>query len=327
MAVSVVIDAGLHPLVDGDPPAWASAWGEDRFGVYAAFTFAGVTQRMRWIPPGVFDMGSPEDEPGRYDDEGPVHPVTIAYGFWMFDTPCTQALWQAVTQTNPSEFKSPMRPVETVDFEDVRTFIDRLNRQIEGLDLTLPSEAEWEYACRAGTTAATYAGPMRILGEANAPILDPIAWYRGNSGVDFDLENGWDSSAWAEKQYPHSVAGTQPVKLKRANPVGLYDTLGNVWEWCADTWHHDYSGAPADGSAWIDPALETGARRVVRGGSWNGGRARGVRAACRSRDGPADCLNDLGFRCARVQSASERERRAARREPAERSEAAAPKRP
>ncbi len=324
--MSFVIDAGLHPLVDGDPPAWASAWGEDRFGVYADFTVGGATQRMRWIPPGVFDMGSPDDEPGRYDDEGPVHPVTIAYGFWLFDTPCTQALWEAVTETNPSAFKSSKRPVENVSFDDVQDFIDTVNRQVSGLDLIMPSEAEWEYACRAGTTAATYAGPMTFLGEANAPILDPIAWYRGNSGIDFDLEQGWDSSDWRGTQYSHSKAGTRTVASKRANPWGLHDTLGNVLEWCADTWHANYMGAPNDGSAWIDPALQGVARRVVRGGSWSIV-ARNVRAAYRVLTDPVNRNNVLGFRCARIQSASERERRAARRGPAERSEAAAPQRP
>ncbi len=324
--MTLTIDAGLHPLVDGDPPEWASAWGEDRFGVYAAFTVEGVTQRMRWIAPGVFSMGSPKDEPGRYDDEGPVHTVTIAYGFWLFDTPCTQALWEAVTGDNPSRFKSPTRPVESVSFAAIGAFIEALNRRVDGLNLTLPSEAEWEYACRAGTDAATYAGPMTIRGEANAPVLDPIAWYRGNSGVDFDLDNGADSSGWPQKQHPHTRAGTRPVALKRANPWGLYDTLGNVWEWCADTWHDSYNSAPADGSAWIDADPGGEARRVLRGGSW-GNDARFFRAAYRSFAHPVPRDDYTGFRCARVPSDSERERRAGRSKPGERSEQAATMRP
>lgn len=85
-----------HPLVKGGAPAWASAWGEDRFGVFAAFTLGDSVQRLRWIPAGVFHMGSPDDEPGRYDDEGPRHVVRIGRGFWLFDTPCTQALWVRV---------------------------------------------------------------------------------------------------------------------------------------------------------------------------------------------------------------------------------------
>ena len=116
----------------------------------------------------------------------------------------------------------------------------------------LPSEAQWEYACRAGTETALYSGNLEILGERNAPALDPIAWYGGNSGVDFDLKDGHDSSDWSEKQYPHTRAGTRPVKLKRVNPWGLYDLLGNVWEWTQDPWHVSYQGAPANGSAWED---------------------------------------------------------------------------
>jgi len=304
-----IIDASLHPLVDGEPPEWASGWGHDRFGVYVAFAIGAVTQRLRWIPPGRFLMGSPEGEEGRYDDEGPRHEVTIAAGFWLFDTPCTQALWEAVMGDNPSRFPSPTRPVEQVSFEDVQAFLDKLNARVPGLDLALPSEAQWEYACRAGTETATWAGNLQIIGENNAPVLDPIAWYGGNSGVGFELENGFDSSDWREKQYSHTRAGTRPVGLKAANPWGLYDMLGNVWEWCADYWHDDYADAPTDGSAWI----ETGAAdRVIRGGSWLGG-ARVVRAAYRDRDAPADRFDALGFRCARVQSdsaASEAERRA-----------------
>jgi len=124
-----VIDAGWHPLADGLPPEWATAWGEDLFGVYVAFTVGEVDQRMRWIPPGRFLMGSPEDEKGRSKEEGQQHAVTLAEGFWLFDTPCTQALWEAVMgqQSNPSRFKSPIRPVEQVSFDDVQAFMRRLN--------------------------------------------------------------------------------------------------------------------------------------------------------------------------------------------------------
>ena len=312
--MAVTIDAGWHPLVDGSPPDWASAWGQDRFGVYVAFRIGAATQRLRWIPPGRFWMGSPEDEAGRTDWEGPRHEVTLTEGFWLFDTPCTQALWEAVTGENPSEFVSPTRPVENVSFEDVQRFLERLNERVPGLDLELASEAQWEYACRAGTETATYAGPMAILGERNAPVLDSIAWYGGNSGVDFELDNGFDSSDWEEKQYDHTTAGTRKVGQKAANPWGLYDMLGNVYEWCADAWHDSYEGAPTDGSS-----------RVIRGGSWYG-RARRVRAAVRSHGGPSFRDGNFGFRCARVQSvsaASDAERRAGRSKRGERSEPAA----
>ncbi|MFZ1427939.1 MAG: formylglycine-generating enzyme family protein, partial [Geminicoccaceae bacterium] len=277
---TIQIDAGLHPLVDGIPPDWASGWGQDRYGVYVDFSLGEVQQRLRWCPPGSFLMGSPVDEEGRDGDEGPQHEVVIGSGFWLFDTPCTQELWQAVMGSNPSRFQSPTRPVEQVAFKAVQEFLARLNERVPGLDLALPSEAQWEYACRSGTTTATYAGEMWILGANNAPVLDEIAWYGGNSGVGYELEDGQNSSGWPEKQHPHKRAGTRPVGLKRPNGWGLHDMLGNVWEWCADHLHASYDGAPSDGSAWLDKDVEGAGGRVVRGGSWVGG-ARDVRAAFR----------------------------------------------
>jgi formylglycine-generating enzyme required for sulfatase activity len=297
-AAPFVSEAGWHPLVDGNPPHWARAWGQDEFGVHVNFQIADVRQRMRWIAPGRFDMGSPQDETGRYDEEGPCHEVTLAEGFWLFDTPCTQALWQAVMGGNPSYFVTPTRPVEQVSWHDAQAFISRINDRVPKLDLCLPSEAQWEYACRAGTTAVTYAGEMLILGARNAPVLDPIAWYSGNSGVDFDLKNGWDSSEWPGKQYEHSRAGTHPVALKRPNAWGLYDMLGNVWEWCDDG-GGSCEAAPSDGSTWVG-GDDSAANCVVRGGSWYTG-ARGVRAAYRGAGGPGGRNYGLGFRCARAQ--------------------------
>ena len=296
-----IIDTAWHPLATGCPPRWASGWGQDRQGVFVEFTLQEVTQRLRWIPPGQFLMGSPEKEPDRYDNEGPRHQVTLTKGFWLFDTPCTQALWEAVMGKNPSRFQSPTRPVENVSWHDAQDFLARINARIPGLDLVLPSEAQWEYACRAGTETTIYSGEMEILGANNAPSLDPIAWYGGNSGVDFDLDNGYDSSGWPEKQYRHAKAGTRPVKLKQANPWGLYDILGNVWEWTQDHWHGNYRGAPTDGSAWED--AEAFALRVLRGGSWNFD-ARAVRAAYRLAARPDARDGLIGFRCARVRVAS-----------------------
>jgi formylglycine-generating enzyme required for sulfatase activity len=284
-------------------PDWASAAGRDVIGEWAEISIprgrgGPVIQRLRWIPPGRFQMGSPDDEPGRYDEEGPQHEVVITQGYWLFDTPCTQALWEAVMGDNPSELKSPERPVEQVSWEDVQQrFLPALNERFPGF--VLPSEAQWEYACRAGTETALYTGPIEILGENNAPALDPIAWYGGNSGVDFDLKEGWDSSGWPEMQYPNPQSGTHPVARKQPNPWGLFDMLGNVWEWCEDTWHDSYKGGPADGSAWETD--KPGAARVVRGGSWNYV-ARYCRCAFRGRVAPVLRLNHIGFRCARVQA-------------------------
>ncbi len=287
-------ESAHHPLMDGCPPDWASGWGDDRYGVFVEFTLGEVTQRLRWIGPGRFQMGSPEDEPGRWDREGPQHEVRISSGFWLFDTPVTQALWTAVMGDNPSRFKDPKRPVESLSWDDAMRFLEKINAAIPGLDLVLPTEAQWEYACRAGTNTATYVGPIEILGARNAPILDEIAWYGGNSGVDFELENGVDSSSWSEKQYQHNRAGTRPVGLKLRNPWGLYDMLGNVWEWCADYRRKYEDGAVTDPVGPLD-----GARRALRGGSWNDD-ARYVRAAGRLANDRGYRDNGAGFRCARV---------------------------
>ncbi len=295
-----ITDALLAALVSGQAPAWASAWGEDGQGVFCDFTLDGVTQRLRWVPAGRFAMGSPTDEPGRWDAEGPVHLVTIATGFWLFDTPCTQALWQAVMGENPSHFQSPERPVEQVSWKEVQGFLARIAERIPDLRLSLPTEAQWERACRAGTDTALYTGPIEILGDANAPALDPIAWYGGNSAQGFELENGYAPDWLSDFQYPKGKAGTHPVKGKAPNAWGLHDMLGNVWEWVQDAWHDDYQGAPADGSA--REGDSPGAFRVFRGGAWHG-KARSCRCASRSRYSPDYRLDFLGFRCARVQEA------------------------
>jgi formylglycine-generating enzyme required for sulfatase activity len=282
-------------------PAWANAIGRDQYGLWASFQVETehdtiVKQTMRWISPGQFLMGSPENEPERRDNEGPQHEVILTQGYWLFDTPVTQALYEAVTGDNPSHFKSAQSPVESLSWKHAQQFIQQLNKKTNGLNLSLPTEAQWEYACRAGTTTATYAGVMDILGQHNAPVLDAIAWYGGNSGVDFDRDNGYDSSNWKQKQYNHTQAGTRIVALKQANDRGLYDMLGNVLEWCSDT-QREYQIEEA-----IDPVEENkdGASRVLRGGSWDDC-AWFVRCAFRCAFPPEDAHYFTGFRCARVQ--------------------------
>jgi len=308
MADVLKIDTAWHPLVHGGAPAWASEWGEDRHGVFVAFTLEDVTQRLRWIPAGRFLMGSPDEETqglAKSDSERewfarehPRHEVFITRGFWLFDTPCTRALWQAVMgeDENPSRFQSAQRPVEQVSWDDAQGFLERINERIPGLKLVLPTEAQWEHACRAGTDTALYSGPIEILGANNAPALDPIAWYGGNSGVGFELEDGWDSSGWSEVQYPNPKSGTHPVKGRQPNAWGLYDMIGNVMEWCADGLRDYDDGWKVDP---VDP-LEAGAARVIRGGSWLNF-ARLCRSASRIRFLPDSGYNYLGFRCARVQ--------------------------
>jgi formylglycine-generating enzyme required for sulfatase activity len=218
-----------------------------------------VEQRLRWIPPGRFLMGSPDDDREALRPEKPQHQVELSKGFWLFDTPCTQALWQAVMGTNPSRFKEEQCPVEQVSWEDCQEFILKLNALLPGLALRLPTEAEWEYACRAGTDTPRY-----------AEDLDAIAWYSENSGNK-----------------------TYPVGQKNPNAWGLYDMLGNVFEWCHGS-RREYTQERA-----VDPIspLEAGADRVVRGGYWYG-LAQYVRAAYRrwSHSGYRDGY--FGFRCA-----------------------------
>ncbi len=243
---------------------WAVAAGQDRFGLWAEAEVKGVPLRFRWIPPGRFWMGSPEGEAGRYDNEGPRHQVTWTAGRWLADVPVTQALWQAVMGDNPSRFVSPDRPVEQVSWEDCGRFLERLNGLAPELDARLPSEAEWEHACRAGTETATWVGDLEILGENNAPLLDSIAWYGGNCGVDFELKNG-TLTGFQDMQYPHEKGGSHPVRKKLPNPWGLHDMLGNVYEWCLD----ETSGAGYAAGDMVDPSpAASGSDRVSRGGSW-----------------------------------------------------------
>ena len=271
---------------------WAVDGGRDAHGRWAAFEVEGVKHRLRWIYPGRFQMGSPESEAGRFGDEGPVHAVELTEGFWLGEVPCTQALYEAVTGENPSEFRSPERPVEKVDWQDCRRFFEQLGPKVPGFSGRLPTEAQWEYACRAGTESATWLGNLEILGKCNAPLLDEMTWYAGNSGIDFELVEGWDSSDWEEKQYPHDRAGTHVVGLKPANPWGLYDMLGNVLEWCEDAWDGQ-SGYPIGNR--VDPLLTDGSSRVLRGGSWDSN-AQSVRAAYRYWSHPGNRHSSLGFR-------------------------------
>jgi formylglycine-generating enzyme required for sulfatase activity len=303
-------DLGAIRLRHLTQPDWATAIGRDRFGLWVEIDVEGkygtARQRLRWIPPGQFLMGSlisehgslveNKDEHRWFEREVPQHPVTLSQGYWLFDTPVTQVMWQAVMGDNPSEFHSLRRPVENVSWHDANAFIERINEMNPGLNLCLPTEAQWEYACRAMTQTATYVGELKILGSNNAPQLDEIVWYGGNSGHGYELEKGFDSRAWPEKQYDHSKAGSREVGQKRPNNWGVYDMLGNVWEWCRDglrTYQAQAEQNPVGSE-------EEGTSRVVRGGSW-GIDARGLRAAFRGDGLPEVRYGDLGFRCSRVQ--------------------------
>jgi formylglycine-generating enzyme required for sulfatase activity len=256
---------------------WAVESGDDSYGPWAAFEVSGVQHRMRWIPSGTFFMGTPPPEPGD-GDEKPQHKVTITRGYWLGETPVTQALWGVVMGENPIRSRGEWtddleRPVEQVSWKDCQRFLDLLNAQVAGLAARLPTEAEWERACRAGTTTATWVG--EFSGKSEVPELDAIAWYGGSS----------------------ANLGTRPVGRKAPNPYGLHDMLGNVWEWCADNMRH-YSTDPV-----TDPVGGAqDAYRVARGGSWISN-ARFVRAAYRYGISRDNGRIGLGFRLAGGQAA------------------------
>ena len=252
------------------PAAWADEWFEDEFGLGMFLGLGEVRQCFRWIAPGRFLMGSPETEPERLSYEI-QHPVILTQGYWLADTACTQALWRAVMGSNPSEFKDDSaNPVETVSWNEVQDFLARLNQLVPGLDARLPTEAEWEYACRAGTKTPFSFGENITPEQVNYDGNHPYA--AGAKGL------------YREK--------TVPVKSLPPNPWGLYEMHGNVWEWCAD-WFGDYpNGEVADPRG---PA--GGADRVLRGGSWlsNGWSAR---SASGSGSDPGSRSVHFGFRLA-----------------------------
>jgi formylglycine-generating enzyme required for sulfatase activity len=208
---------------------------------------------MILIQGGKFLMGSPPDELERYDDESPQHSVTVPT-FFMGRYPITQAQWRVVAslpQVNrelnpdPSYFKGDNHPLETVSWYDAVEFCDRLS-QYTHRTYRLPTEAEWEYACRAGTTTPFYFGETITAELAN-----------------YDATETYGDGAKGEYR-----EGTRLVNhFEIANAFGLCDMHGNVWEWCLDHWHDNYDGAPDDGSAWLTD--DEGARRVRRGGSWD----------------------------------------------------------
>ncbi len=230
------------------------------------------------IPGGYFRMGSPKKEPERYDNESPQHPVTVQ-PFFLSKYPITQAQWQFVAalpeaerslKAQPSHFKGHNRPVEQVSWEDAAEFCARLS-QHTGRDYRLPTEAEWEYACRAGTHT-----PFSF-GET----------------ITSDLANYDGTYTYADEPAGEHRNQTTDVGLFPPNEFGLCDMHGNVWEWCLDHWHQNYEGAPSDGSAWLSD--EGKALRVLRGGSWSD-YPRNCRSACRNYSYLDDRYNGIGFR-------------------------------
>jgi len=263
------------------------------------------------------------------------HRVTLTKGFWLAETEVTQGQWQAVMDTglkdqarkalqddtlyqisgkkqtyrdavSSKKGDDPSKLIGLQSEQVVMYFVNHSEAEdwcaaasrhagVRGWRVTLPSEAQWEYACRAGTGGMTYAGDFTIKGKNNAPGLDAIAWYAGNSSKGYSGK-GWDTKGFEETQYPSVTAGPRRVGQKQANDWGLDDMLGNVFEWCGD-W---YGGYPM--RSVTDPmGASSGANRVIRGGSWNGNAA-SSRAAYRNALEPGIRSIDLGFRPALVPS-------------------------
>jgi formylglycine-generating enzyme required for sulfatase activity len=237
---------------------------------------------MMLIPGGEFMMGSPEEEIDRFSNESPRHLVTVP-DFYMGKYPITQAQWRAVVNDQsvdsdlnpePAHFKgdaaSPRdnHPVEQVSWFEATKFCTKLS-QLTGRKYRLPSEAEWEYACRAGDKKNNpfHFGPT---------ITTDLANYRGTDSEEYKWSGSYGDG-------PKGIyrEETTPVGMFSPNAFGLYDMHGNVWEWCQDHYHDSYTGAPADGSAWIDFDAEKNAPRMLRGGSWNFNPL-SCRSACRN---------------------------------------------
>ena len=257
----------------------------------------GVALTMLRIPAGSFEMGAPETEAESSDRERPVHRVTLGE-FLLGQTPITQAQWRAVAQwqrlehedrelwpywldpdpvvglKDPARFRGEQRPVVNVSWHDAMAFCQRL-RLRTGKNYTLPSEAQWEYACRAGTTT-------------------PFHW---GATISTELANYVGTIVYGDGDKEEYRRQTVYVASFPANPWGLHDMHGNVCEWCADYWHNDYKGAPDDGRAWIgeEAKYDPLQSRLLRGGSWSTF-PRDCRSAFRLGSHPDGRGSNVGFR-------------------------------
>jgi len=230
---------------------------------------------MVWIPPGSFYMGAQSGDSGAMGDEYPRHYVTIENGFWMGKYEVTQEQWIALLGDWNFHFdNNPHRPAENISWNSINNnFIETLNVAVDENVWRLPTESEWEYACRAGVDYYRFWWGN----DVGYSQLDDYAWYWDNN----DLGNGHE---------------TQDVGQKTPNPWGLYDMHGNVWEWCEDDYHLNYQNAPSDGSAWID---NSGNGKIARGGGWGEYGAQFCRSSARGRDNPAYGYPIFGFRLVR----------------------------
>jgi formylglycine-generating enzyme required for sulfatase activity len=233
--------------------------------LYEIFTSHSTDMEFIHIPAGEFNMGSNPEDKDSSGYKSLAHKVKIRNPFYMGRSPVTQKQWKRIMGNNPSHFKGDSHPVEMVSWNQVQEFVRRLNQK-EGTDkYRLPSEAEWEYACRAGTQTKYYFGDSESK-------LNEYAWYAENSG-----------------------SKTHSIGQKKPNSWGLYDTHGSVWEWVQDIWHENFNYSPSDGSVWKDgDSLD----RVSRGGSWFCN-AELCRSASRFKRGSESRFSNLGFRLLR----------------------------
>ena len=250
------------------PYAWSSDWGQDQYGLWQAFNYKNVRYAFRWIPPGTFMMGDESEDSSKLSEK--KRHVTLTQGFWLGETTVTQSLWQVVMDDGPSKFEGEQLPVEQVSWNDCQAFVDVLKVLHPDLRVGFPTEAQWEYACRAGSKTAFHFGGKDDL------TLDRVN-YSGQ----------WDN---------YNLDGaTKAVKSLPCNDWGLYEMHGNVWEWCEDVWQDNLDIVPV-----IDPVNKAeddtaGAGRVMRGGSWSD-YGRYCRSAIRFRYGPAGRGSNVGFR-------------------------------
>ncbi|RCJ18467.1 hypothetical protein A6770_33055 [Nostoc minutum NIES-26] len=252
----------------------------------------GITLEMVLIPGDNFMMGSPEDELKHGDSESPQHTVNIQQ-FCIGKYTVTQEQWKAVAalpqvnkelEADPSRFKGANRPVEQVSWYDAVEFCDRLTEQTKR-NYRLPSEAEWEYACRAGTTTPFHFGET---------ITTDLANYDGTD----DKDGRWSGSYGRGPKGIYREETTDVGSFGVANAFGLYDMHGNIWEWCLDDWHDNYEGAPTNGSAWFnenDNLSQKQGSAVLRGGSW-GSNPEDCRSAYRNSDDRGYDNLFIGFR-------------------------------
>ncbi|MCI5163224.1 MAG: formylglycine-generating enzyme family protein [Candidatus Electrothrix sp. AX5] len=259
------------------PASWAVDWGEDSYGLWMSFALKQSRQLFRWIKPGTFLMGAANDEKGQRSWLGreTQHKVTLSQGFWLADTTLTQQMWHAVMHTSPSGFVGDQAPVERISWHDAHIFIQRLHQRIPSLHARLPTEAEWEYACRAGTTS-----PFSLGSNISPELVN----YNGKYPYRPTEEEGmYRKRTVAVKSFP-------------CNDWGLYEMHGNVWEWCQDYWQPDLE--PQEAQPTVDPqGPNKGTYRSVRGGSWASD-ACFVRSACRDRYSPDYGFGSIGMRLA-----------------------------